>query len=269
MRPPMPEWIIERLSRARRLWLFLDYDGTLARFAPTPDHVEPDPEVIQLVTGLAQSPHIRVGVISGRRLSHVERLMPVPGALLAGTYGVEFQTPEGQRIERLDYDVIRPPLKALRARWSDLISDRRGFFLEDKRWAVAVHAGLADDEEAEMVLSLARRVAAEPALADLFRLRTGRKFLEVAPWLADKRLTVQYLLDRYAWEGALPVYLGDDEKDEGAFRAVGARGGIAILVAAETRDTRAHWRLDSPRIVRRWLEALPALLREGKEGKRP
>ena len=32
----------ERIAHAERLWLFLDYDGTLAEFAPTPDHVFPD-----------------------------------------------------------------------------------------------------------------------------------------------------------------------------------------------------------------------------------
>ena len=46
------ERLNKRLVGARRLWLFLDYDGTLADFADTPEHVNPDPEVIDLLTGL-------------------------------------------------------------------------------------------------------------------------------------------------------------------------------------------------------------------------
>ena len=37
------ERINERLAQAERLWLFLDYDDTLADFAPTPEHVNSDP----------------------------------------------------------------------------------------------------------------------------------------------------------------------------------------------------------------------------------
>jgi RNA polymerase sigma-70 factor (ECF subfamily) len=70
---------------------------------------------------------------------------------------------------------------------------------------------------------------------------------------------VGYLLDRYAWPGALPLYLGDDDKDEEAFGVIKARGGIAILVAARRRKTDADCRLESPQTVRRWLETLPAL----------
>ena len=35
-----PQQMADRLIEARRVWLFLDYDGTLAEFAPTPDHIQ-------------------------------------------------------------------------------------------------------------------------------------------------------------------------------------------------------------------------------------
>lgn len=77
-----------QIAKANQVWLFLDYDGTLADFAPTPDHVEPNPEIALLLTRLNDHPRIRVTVISGRRLSHIQKLIPVPGILLAGTYGI-------------------------------------------------------------------------------------------------------------------------------------------------------------------------------------
>ncbi len=255
-----PEWINERLAQAERLRLFLDYDGTLADFAPTPEHVNPDPDIIDLLTKLAQHPLIRVAVISGRRLNHVQVLVPVPGILLAGTYGVELRTPEGKRINRVEYDAIRPALDTLKPRWMRLITDREGFFLEDKGWALALHARFAKGDEASMVLSAARRIAEGAAPTDLFRLLGGHRFLEVGPGLAHKGQTVEYLLERYPWAGALPLYLGDDDKDEEAFDVIKAHGGIAILVASEARNTRANCRLTSPRATRRWLEALPTSL---------
>ena len=37
-------------------------------------------------------------------------------------------------------------------------------------------------------------------------------------------------------------------------------GGIAILVASTPRETLAHYRLEDPRAVRQWLDALVAPL---------
>jgi trehalose 6-phosphate phosphatase len=249
----------QRLHEAKGLWLFLDYDGTLADFAPTPEHVYPDPELVDLIARLAAHPRFRVAVVSGRQLRHVQKLVPVPGILLAGTYGVELQTPEGKRIDRLEYDRLRPTLQALKPRWADLIGKRQGFFLEDKGWALALHARFADDDEADRVIAQARHLAdaamhrADP---EWFRLLGGHKFLEIGPRLAHKGLAVAYLLDHYPWPGALPLYLGDDDKDEEAFGVVQARGGIAVVVASQPRETEADLRLESPQAARGWLKDL-------------
>jgi trehalose-phosphatase len=254
-----PHWVQKRLDQSERFWLFLDYDGTLAEFAPTPDHVVPDPELANLIERLARHPQFQVAVVSGRRLGHVQELVPVPGVLLAGTYGVELQTSEGTRIDRLDYDSLRPALDALKPRWSDLIAGRQGFFLEDKGWALALHARYAAEDETGHVLAAARHLAdaaADRVDAEPFRLLGGHKFLEIGPRLAHKGLTVAYLLDTRPWPGALPIYLGDDDKDEEAFGVINARGGIAVLVAAEPQETEAHLRLPSPQAARRWLEML-------------
>jgi trehalose-phosphatase len=248
-----------RLARAGRVWLFLDYDGTLADFAPTPDHVEPDPEVVALLRQLVRHPRLRVAVVSGRRLRHVQALAPVPGLILAGTYGIQIQTPAGDRIDRLEFDAIRPTLEALKPRWERLLAGREGFYLEDKGWALAVHARFASQAEAEGALAEARRAARqvlEGRPADRFRVLGGHKFLEVGPRLADKGRTVAYLWEHYPWPGAVPLFVGDDDKDEEAFAAVQARGGWAIVVAANARETRANQRLDSPQAARQWLAAL-------------
>jgi trehalose-phosphatase len=248
----VPSWVEERLAAAERVRLFLDYDGTLADFAPTPGHVNPNPEVIDLLTQLAGRPRIQLSVISGRRLGHVEKLVPVEGVLLAGTYGVELRLLDGKRVDRVFYDGVRPALEAVKPRWAALIDEREGFFLEDKGWALALHARFAEEGEAEDVLVAARAIADEVP-SDLFRVLGGHRFLEIGPRLAHKGRTVEYLLARYPWPGALPVYLGDDDKDEEAFGVVKTHGGITVLVSREPRETQADGRLDSPQAARRWL----------------
>ena len=260
-----PEEVKARIREADALRLFLDYDGTLADFAPTPEHVEPDQAVIALVTRLAEHPRIQVAVVSGRRLAHVEKLLPVPEVLLAGTYGVELRLPSGERVNRVPFEAIRPVLEEIKPRWRGLIADRKGFFLEDKDWALAIHALHAADEEASDVLGRARRFATgvlEEKHTKIFRVLGGHKFLEVGPALAHKGKTADTLLERFPSPGALPLYVGDDDKDEEAFEVIHAHGGVAIKVCEGAGETKADGWLASPEHVQHWLETLLSHLGE-------
>src|SRR5512142_1401244 len=135
-----PEQLRAQIVRADRVWAFLDYDGTLADFAPTPAVVTPQPEVIDLIRRLARPPRISIAILSGRALPQVQQLMPVPGVLLGGTYGIELQLPSGEIVHRAEYDRLRPIIVQLKSHWDQLIAGRQGFFVEDKDWALALHA---------------------------------------------------------------------------------------------------------------------------------
>jgi trehalose 6-phosphate phosphatase len=243
----------ERLAQAKRLWLFLDYDGTLADFAPTPDDILPDSELLKLLADLSNHPNIRVAIISGRRLDHIKALVPLPGVLLSGTYGIEIQTFNAQTLNQIEFESVRPALEAFKPRWENLIAGREGFYLEDKGWTLAIHARVAEDDEAEQVIADAVQMADEDDRLKSFKLLGGHKFIEISPHLASKGKAVEYLLDRYRWAGALPVFIGDDDKDEEAFQVVRSVGGITIVVTPTPRSTSAQYCLENTREVRRWL----------------
>jgi trehalose 6-phosphate phosphatase len=250
------EALVARISTGERLWLFLDYDGTLADFADTPDEVYPDEELIALLQALVDQPQFRIAVISGRRLSHIRKLLPVSGLLRAGTYGIELDLPGNGKAQHLDYGAIRPVLEEIKSHWQRLLQDREGFYLEDKGWTLAIHAKFAKDQEAAGVLDRAKKMLLERLPDQDFRILGGHKFLEVGPQRANKAYTVDYLMDQYGWPGALPVYIGDDDKDEQAFEAIKAHGGLALVVAKRPRPTLADARLENPQAVRFFLQAL-------------
>lgn len=254
------ERIMQKMRQAERLWLFLDYDGTLADFASTPDEIIPDEELIALINHLAGEPAIRLTIISGRRLAHIQSLVPLPGILKAGSYGLELQTADGEIIHRADYDKIRPLLDDLKQQWGQLLSLRRGFYLEDKGWTLAIHGKDAVEAEAAAVFPQARRLAntlLEQAPGNLYRLQGGHRFLECSPRLADKKQTVEHIVSAYPWhDDALLIYLGDDDKDEVAFEAIQELGGMVVAVGDRLRDSAADCWLPSPQAVRRWLQMI-------------
>jgi len=248
-------WATEPAS----LWLFLDYDGTLADFAPTPDHIEPDPRIIRLLEGLACKPAMRVTVLSGRRLGHVRQLLPVAGIFLAGTYGIELFTPTGETVQRVEHGNIRPLLETIKPQWEQIIRGRSGFFLEDKDWTLALHARFAEDVEAEQVLGQARRIIDHESFTRDFHILGGHKFLEIAPRPASKRETVSYLLGQYPLPHSRLLYMGDDDKDEEAFSVIHANQGVAVKVIQPSQaslPSEADFFFDSPRDALHWLEEL-------------
>ena len=245
--------LLSQIKQAARVDLYLDYDGTLAVFAPTPDDVLPNDDVIQLITQLADSANVRVSIVSGRRLGHIRKLLPIKDILLAGTYGVEMQAPNGQEIHRIAYDSIRPTLDSLKPQWQDLIEGKDGFYLEDKGWALAIHARNAEEHQGLQVLDSAEKMLTPPILGEHLQKIQSYRFLEVGPNNADKGHALRYLFDNFHWEDSIPMYIGDDDKDEEAFQAINEKNGYSILVSKELRETAAAFILESPAHVHQWL----------------
>lgn len=250
---------LERIRRHLRangsLVLFLDYDGTLVPIARTPDEARPDEALLNLLAGLARAPAFDTIILSGRPLSTLQALLPVPGLTLAGTYGVEIQREGEVMVRGAAPGQIRPLIMQVKEEWSRVIDGRGGFLLEDKGLALALHARWAEPAQAASVLECARVVAAALP-ADRFRILGGDRFLEVAPANAHKGQTVDWLLSRSRLPNALPVYFGDDDKDEEAFGAVRRRGGIPIGVGTRFPLALAAERIPSPEALRDWLRAL-------------
>jgi len=244
--------------KGRHIDLYLDYDGTLAVFALTPDDVLPDDRVIGLISQLADSPDVRVSIVSGRRLGHIRKLLPLSNVLLAGTYGVEMQLPDGSEVHQIEYEAIRPTLDPLKPRWQGLIEGKEGFYLEDKGWALAIHARRAKEKEGLQVLESAEQMLTQEVLGEHLQKIHSYRFLEVGPHNADKGHALSYLFDNFHWEGAVPIYIGDDDKDEEAFQVINEHDGYSILVSKEPRETVAKYILESPVDVHQWLKALIA-----------
>lgn len=255
MRLPPAGSLLPKLKN-QRIDLYLDYDGTLAKFAPTPDDVLPDRHVIGLISQLSDSPNVRVSIVSGRRLGHIRKLLPVPNILLAGTYGVEMQLPDGREVHQIEYNSIRPVLESLKPQWQSLIEGKDGFYLEDKGWTLAIHARRAEEKEGSQVLEKAEETLTPELLGEYLQKIHSYRFLEVGPHNADKGHALRYLFDNYHWEDAIPIYIGDDDKDEEAFQTINQHGGYSILVSKEPRTTKANHILGSPAEVHQWLKGL-------------
>jgi len=250
---------VEQQTRQfKKVRLLLDYDGTLADFAPAPDIIKPDPALISLLSRLVETEKYLTAVISGRSLQNLHELLPMKGLLLAGTYGLEMEFPDGSLVTNLDYSRVRPIMETLLPKWQALLDGQAGFFLEDKGWSLALHARFAAIEDARRVLDSARGEIDKLSAGTGFAVESRERFLEITPVEANKRSSVEKILSQYTPTGALPIYVGDDLNDEEAFSPILAAGGVCLRVSRDAVTTRAQYRLTGPSEVRQLLSTLAA-----------
>jgi len=243
---------------ASRIFLGLDYDGTLVPIASCPEEARPTPDLYALLSQLGQTPRIEVAIISGRPLAELCTLLPVPGISYVGTHGLEMRTATGETRQLIPAGAFTTIMARLRRDISPIVASDPGFLLEDKRYALALHYRRAQPETSERgvaqflaaVLGFQRKGVALEAIH-------GKKVVEVRPVGVSKGKAVQYLLSHES-NTTLPLYLGDDATDEDAFRVVNDRG-LTILVADSPQRTAARYYLRDPHEVFRFLSYLLSL----------
>ena len=223
--------------------LFLDYDGTLAPIVPDPDRAFPHPHVPQLLVELDH--RFPLYIVSGRHLKALEPFIEESYAAI-GLHGMQEGTIHGD-VRDLLSDEARAALDRMRAS----VPSFPGIVIEPKGPTFAVHYREAVDEEAALE-ALEIWIEPLPNVLDVIR---GKKVYEVRPRGMTKGTAIRTLMERHPDHA--PVYIGDDTTDEDAFEALAdVEGAVTIRVGGG--ETRAHFRLDGPdevvRYLRRYLD---------------
>lgn len=239
--------------------LFLDYDGTLTPIVERPEDAELSPQMRAALRRLAG--RCPLAVVSGRDLDDVRERVGLDDIWYAGSHGFDLTGPGGRREAYPGGEALRPALAGAEDLLRRRLAGIDGCRVEHKRYGVAVHYRQVAAGDVPRVRETVEAVAAAyPGL----RRTGGKKVLELRPdvdW--DKGRALGWLIDALGLSPEVPlVYIGDDETDEDAFRALGP-DGTGILVAERPRETAARYRLPDPEAVRALLETLAERLETG------
>ncbi|ANI78875.1 MULTISPECIES: trehalose-phosphatase [Sphingobium] len=234
--PPPPASLLTGAS------LFLDFDGTLAPIADTPDGVVVDTDLLTLLGELRDALGGRLAIVSGRSIATL-RDLGFANFLLAGTHGLEFAHP-GEGVEA---PPRRPAVDDAEAAFHAFADGKPGLLVERKSISVGLHFRGAPQWGAQAG-ELASDLADKLGLA----LQPGKMLFELRPGGADKGSAVHVLMARAPMAGGRPVFIGDDVTDEEGFAAAAALGGAGILVGPP-RATLAAFSLEQVAAVRHYL----------------
>ena len=234
--------------------LFLDFDGTLAELAPTPDAVTIDPGLPDTLLRLMKALGGAVALISGRTLDDLDRMtgLELPGA---GVHGLELRERLGMTPHLPDESEA---IHEIAAKLAPLVDSDERLILEPKPGALALHYRRAPEREEECRVAMKEAVAATSGL----QLMDGKMVLEVKPGHVNKGHAIEKLMSLPPFAGRVPVFAGDDRTDEDGFGVVNRLKGVTIKIGEG--ETLATHRLASVRDFIAWLkDAAASFERDG------
>ncbi len=238
-----------RVRTAKRVALFLDFDGTLVPFCSRPEEVRLGVATRRVLRALARHPRLNLVVVSGRRRAELIQHVDTPRVQYLGLYGWE-----GRKRPILSGQTVRS-LATARGALTQSLAKLPGIRIEDKIFGFAVHYRGARRSAVRQARAVIREVIRR--FEQDLRLLQGSKIWEVVPSEVEgKGEAVRDALRRMPGS-SLPIYLGDDKIDEAAFAVL--HRGITVHVGKDGR-TKARYRLRSPAEVRVFLERLEAEL---------
>jgi trehalose 6-phosphate phosphatase len=251
--------MLETLPLIARNWaLFLDIDGTLLDYAPTPEGVEVPPLLRQTLARLSEALGGALALVTGRRIADVDRIFAPLQLSVAGQHGAEARRFRGEWRFALE----TPSLESIVAPIHAYVAEHPGVTIriENKELSAAIHYRGAEEHRGALERLLEGAIAQSKGE---FRMLPGHLVFDVMKRGIDKGAALDWFMAEPPFQSRVPVFAGDETTDEDGFAASLARGGYAIRVGP-ARESVASWQLRSPQEMRDWLQRSAAALAEAR-----
>ena len=245
--------------KKKLLAVFLDYDGTLTPIVQRPELATLPEETRTILQELAQ--FCMVAIISGRDRLDVQQLVKLDSLIYAGSHGFDISGPSNWHIQHEQGTQCLPTLNQAESFLRDQLAWIQGTLIERKRFSIAVHYRLVEEQN---VKTIRDTVEAVQATLPQLRITEGKKVYELQPAIGwNKGKALLWVLDamRLSSQHVVPLFVGDDQTDEEAFQVLQGVG-VGIVVDDHSRFTYAQYRLNHPEEVTQFLSHLTTYLRE-------
>jgi len=231
--------------------LFLDIDGTLLDMALTPSTVHVPPGLPELLGIVAIRLSGALAIVTGRPIAEADELLKPMKFVAAGVHGAEMRTIASGEITPLTSSFSPAFLSDIQTAAISL----PGIVMENKGAGIALHYRLAPELRDSLLIALEALI---PKYPGQFAICEGRKVIEILPIGFSKGRALRKLASLPDFADRIPVMIGDDIADLGAFRAAESLGGYGLKVTGE-KFTKTEAVFDGPADVLDWLTALRAI----------
>lgn len=227
--------------------LFLDYDGTLVGFKPTPDQAKPDEELRQILRDLCADKRNTVVIITGRDRDVIENWLGDLDLHIIASHGLWLREPGGEW--RMTMSVDNDWKESIR-HVLEMYTDRTpGSLIEEKEYSLAWHYRQCEPEIGALKRNELREALLSITQSMSLGILEGNKVLEIKDTRMNKGHGAHQMLQGKNFDFIFGV--GDDHTDEDLFDALPED---AFSIKVGSGNTHANYRLKSFRNIRQLLK---------------
>jgi trehalose-phosphatase len=231
------EKILARLKKAKCIFFFLDYDGTLTPIVSHPEQAILSEMTKTLLLALKKNPRFLLAIVSGRSLKDIRNLVGLKKIYYVGNHGLEIFTPR-KGTKQIIPETVFLELSRIRNRLNRQTKDVDGIHIEDKGCILAIHYRNVDPRRVPPILMALKREIKDSGHP--LCLGFGKMVFEIRPKsTGNKGAAVLELLNQINRGEVLPLYIGDDQTDEDAFKVL--KRGITIFVGLPTHSLAQYY----------------------------
>jgi trehalose 6-phosphate phosphatase len=235
------------LRAAEKISVFLDYDGTLVPFVQNPAEAQLDEQTRKTLVRISSNRRVSVTIISGRSLADIRARVGLEGLTYAGNHGLEI-CGDGMQFIEPTAAARKEELAQLSRRLAGDLGDIEGAVVEYKGLTTTIHFRTAAVREIGKIENAVG--AAVAVVAESFRTASSKMAIEVVPRTRWHKGRAAAWINQHLGGKPLSLFMGDDETDEDAFRAL--PDGINVKVGSCT-DTAARYCVADPSAVHEFL----------------
>jgi len=220
------EWDnIKNQLNDKEIFLFLDYDGTLAPISNSPEKALLPIKTRKLLEKLSESPFCEVAIVSGRSVLDLKQMVQLKNIIYIGNHGLEIK-------DRLSLTNILQPKEIRYALWDsykrlyDDLRDISGIIIENKKFTLSVHYRMVATNFTGKVKHAVKKIMEPHLIKGTLKINYGKKVIEIKPpgnW--NKGSAARHLLsNKNIPNNIIPICIGDDITDEDLFLALKGNG---------------------------------------------
>ncbi len=220
---------ILNILKNKNIFLFLDYDGTLVSIKDTPEKAKMSGSVRKVLKILTQKKKIKIGIISGRELKDLKKMVGIKNIICAGNHGFKISYLNKIIYTKRIKKNIYLKLKGLKSKIKNELCDEKGILFEDKKEIFSVHYRLVNIKRQAIIIKKIKRLIKK--YKKFYSLKYGKKVIEIFPAIdINKGKAIKWILKKFNNKrNFYPVYIGDDMTDEDAFSVL-KKNGLTVCV---------------------------------------
>jgi len=230
--------ISKKISLAKGLVIFLDFDGTLAELTSFPGNAKIKSDIKKNLQHQAQKKNITLAIVSGRALKDLKNKVGLKNIIYSGNHGLEWEINNKLFFTNLPHTFIQS-IPKIKQQLRQLAKQFPGAFIEDKKLTIAFHYRRVAAAKQKLVKALAKKILASAAKNKTLEIIESKKTLDIRPQANWTKGHVVSHLHKLLGPKSLGIYIGDDVTDEDAFKAL--KNGLSVRVGKKRKSSAKYF----------------------------